>query len=61
VLPRSTKTILQRVVDFTEAKSPASTPARLAPGLRQPLRLAAPYLFGSGEGIEARLPFDFDF
>jgi protease-4 len=33
---------------------------RLPPDLKAAARLAAPYLFGRGEGMEARLPFDLD-
>lgn len=74
VLPRSSKTILQTLADLDQAHADAdgtggdgaspvahgAPAARLAPPLREVARLAAPYLFGPGEGIEARLPFDLD-
>jgi protease IV len=62
VLPRSTQTVLQSIaglvdVDRVEADAPRQ---RVTEPLRSALRLAAPYLFGPGEGVEARLPFDLD-
>jgi protease-4 len=74
VLPRSSATILQKLValsqgqgdtdfdsDFAGATrgAPSGATALIGP-LRPALRLAAPYLLGPGEGIEARLPFDLD-
>jgi protease-4 len=70
LLPRSTKSVLQAVAGLARAdtaagegepsndRSPSST--SLTPPLRAALRLAAPYLFGAGEGVEARLPFDLE-
>jgi len=64
LLPRSTKSILQAVVGLAGADTDASgaepSPTRLTPPLRAALRLAAPYLFGAGEGVEARIPFDLE-
>jgi protease IV len=63
ILPRSTKTILQRVIGIDDAAlggEHAENPPRLAKPIRSALKLAAPYLFGPGEGIEARLPYDLD-
>jgi len=65
VLPRSGATILQKLVGLADVDGArvAEAPSRF-PGLAQPLRsalrLAAPYLLGPGEGVEARLPFDLD-
>jgi protease-4 len=63
ILPRSAKTILQRLVGLDDATlgspPPASSP-RLSEPIRSALKLAAPYLFGPGEGVEARLPYDLD-
>ena len=54
VLPRPTTSLLKLV---TGAEATAD-PETLAPALRSAVRPLAPYLFGPGEGVEARLPFD---
>jgi protease-4 len=65
VLPRSDKNILQAALGLSATVDGISAdanarPARLARPLRAVLQMAAPYLFGPSEGIEARLPFDLD-
>ncbi|MES1204508.1 MAG: signal peptide peptidase SppA [Pseudomonadota bacterium] len=68
VLPRPSENILQTLVGLAstdDALAPESSAVdlrrrHLTPPLRAALKLAAPYLFGPGEGVEARLPFDLD-
>jgi protease-4 len=62
VLPRPSKSLLGALTGMAGApqqespKSSSSPP--LPPALRAAARLAAPYLFGPGEGFEARIPYD---
>ncbi len=73
VLPRPGGNLLLRLVGLTrgqtggDADDEEHTGAtdrrrswRMPPPLRSAIKLAAPYLFGPGEGVEARLPFDLD-
>ena len=68
VLPRSHASLFQKAVGLDEGESEDKAAATdgavplpaLAQPLRSALRLAAPYLLGPGEGVEARLPFDVD-
>jgi protease-4 len=66
LLPRPKKGVLQMISGLAQATATDETnggsdaPPKWSPQLRSALRLAAPYLFGPGEGIEARLPFELD-
>jgi len=61
VLPRPSRSLLGSLAGASElGQSPEGDAVKLTPALRDALRLAAPYVFGRGEGIEARLPFDDD-
>jgi protease-4 len=59
VLPRPSKSLLGALTGV--AAGAEERPLPLAPELRAVVRLAAPYIFGPGDGIEARLPYDVDF
>ena len=63
VLPRPSATLLKRLASFAQAGAAGEAiedPPRLAAPLRPLIRLLGPYLFGPGEGIEARLPFELE-
>lgn len=75
MLPRSNKTLLRSLAGLADVETGADAGesvdgpmgaasekslARVAWPVRSALRMAAPYLFGRGEGLEARLPFDID-
>jgi len=57
VLPRPSASLLKRLANFAEV---SDSPPQLAASLRPLIRLLGPYLFGKGEGIEARLPFEIE-
>ncbi len=62
ILPRPNSTVLQRILGLPQANADGAPspfpPSSLAEPVKSALRLAAPYLLGPGEGIDARLPFD---
>jgi protease-4 len=60
ILPRPSGSLLKRIASFASVEDETKTSDGLAPPLRPLVRLLAPYLFGPGEGIEARLPFDLE-
>ena len=68
LLPRPSTSILQKMaglsealgIDGGEAAPEQAVPTAFGRPFRPALRLVAPYLFGAGEGVEARLPFDLD-
>jgi protease-4 len=57
VLPRPSGSLLKHLASLAQAREEQP---QLAPSLRPLLRLLGPYLFGAGEGIEARLPFEME-
>ena len=57
ILPRPSGSLLKRLASFAQV---SDDPPRISASLRPLLRLIGPYLFGPGEGIEARLPFELD-
>ena len=67
VLPRPNSSLLRQVAGVSEAlglggqvTGDEMLPPTVGPALRPVLKLLAPYLFGPGEGVEARLPFEID-
>lgn len=58
VLPRPHASLLKRLAGFAQVSD--EEPPKLAAPLRPLIRLLGPYLFGPGEGIEARLPFELE-
>jgi protease-4 len=66
ILPRPATSLLKLATGLAQIDTVATagaaapeTPA-LSPQLRTAGRLLAPYLFGPGEGVEARLPYDLE-
>ena len=57
VLPRPSGSLLKRLASFAQV---ADEPPPIAASLRPLIRLIGPYLFGPGEGVEARLPFEIE-
>jgi len=57
VLPRPSGSLLKRLASFAHV---ADEPPPIAASLRPLIRLIGPYLFGPGEGVEARLPFEIE-
>ncbi len=57
VLPRPGASLLKRLANFAEV---SDSPPPITASLRPLIRLLGPYLFGPGEGIEARLPFEIE-
>ena len=60
VLPRPNASLLKRLASFAQVGEADASPPRIASSLRPLIRLLGPYLFGPGEGIEARLPFEIE-
>lgn len=63
VLPRANTSILQTLAGMSDEafdSPPPLPPQQLPATLKPAARLVAPYLLGTGTGIEARLPFDLD-
>jgi len=59
ILPRPVKSLLGALTGVAGGpREEGAAAPKLAPPLRDALRFAAPYVFGPGEGIEARLPYD---
>jgi protease-4 len=57
ILPRPETSLLRQAAGVSDEEG-AVEDAPISPALRPVLRRLAPYLFGPGEGVEARLPFD---
>jgi len=67
VLPRPNSSLLRQLAGVSESlglvdplTGDEMLPPTVGPALRPVLKLLAPYLFGPGEGVEARLPFEID-
>ena len=60
VLPRPSGSLLKRIASFAQVGEAGEETPRIAASLRPLIRLIGPYLFGPGEGIEARLPFEIE-
>ena len=64
VLPRPSGSLLKRLASVARVGERGDgedeSPPRIAAPLRPLIRLVGPYLFGRGEGIEARLPFELE-
>ena len=58
LLPRPTTSLLGTLSGISGAQDQDT--AKLAPPLRDTLKFAAPYIYGPGEGIEARLPYELE-
>ena len=61
VLPRPSGSLLKRLASFAQVgQESGDEPPRISASLRPLIRLVGPYLFGPGEGVEARLPFEIE-